>query len=119
MFSGSVEASVEEFDSLLQVVFVVGHHSVPDHPLLPDQTLQLVSFEGLQPAGGDDQVFRMDFKIPQDSDVVIKSKHAPLLRPAVHRLRLRDGVHPDSGAGTGGDGSDWEQHVPSRLAEGG
>lgn len=119
MLPGAVEASVQELDSLLQVVSVRRHHSVSDHLLLPDQTLQLVSSEGLQPARSHDQVFGMSFKTSQDADVVVNAEHAPLLRPPVHGLQLRDGVHPDAAAGTGGDASDWEQQVPSRLTEGG
>lgn len=35
-FASAVEASVEEADPLLQVVFVQSHHSIAHHLLLPD-----------------------------------------------------------------------------------
>ncbi len=35
-------------------------------------------------------------QLTQDPDVVIDSKHAPLLRPSIHLLQFGDRVHPDS-----------------------
>lgn len=63
MFAGAVEAPVEEADPLFQVEFFQSHHSVSHHLLLSNETLQLVALEGLQPAGGDDQVFGVSFEI--------------------------------------------------------
>jgi len=63
VFAVTVESSVEEFDSLLQVVSVQCHHPVAHHLLLPDQTLQLVTTETLQPDGGSDEVPRVGFEI--------------------------------------------------------
>lgn len=64
MLAGAVETSVEETDPLVQVVFVLGHHSLPHHLVLSNQTLKFVAFEPLQPAGSNDEVFGMSYKAP-------------------------------------------------------
>lgn len=64
VLAGAVKASVQEANPLFQVVSVQRHHSVSHHLLLPDETLQLVAFERLQPAGGLNEVFGMSFEIP-------------------------------------------------------
>lgn len=33
-------------------------------------------------------------EVTQDADVIVDTKHAPLLSPPVHRLQLRDSMHP-------------------------
>lgn len=63
MFASAIETSVKEANPLLQVVSVLSHHPVSHHLLLPNQTLQFVTFEGFQPAGGNNEVFGMNFKI--------------------------------------------------------
>lgn len=93
MFAVSVEAAVQEADPLVQDVLVLGHHSVSHHPLLPDEPLELVSSEASEPHRSSDQVFWMSFKISQDADVVIDSKHAPLLRPSVQLFQFGNSVH--------------------------
>jgi len=100
VFAVTVESSVEEFDSLLQVVSVQCHHPVTHHLLLPDQTLQLVATETLQPDGAFDEVSRVGLEIAQDPYIVINPKHAPLLCPSIHNLWSWDGMHPDSAADT-------------------
>lgn len=64
MLSGAVEAFVEESDPLLQVVSVQSRHPVSHHLLFPSQALQLITSETFQPAGGDNEVFRMGFEVP-------------------------------------------------------
>lgn len=93
MFAVSVEAAVQEADPLVQDVLVLAHHSVSYHPLLPDEPLELVPAEASEPHRSFDQVFRMSFKISQDPDVVVDSKHAPLLRPSIHLLQFGNRVH--------------------------
>lgn len=100
VFAITVESSVEEFDSLGQVVSLQCHHPVAHHLLLPDQTLQLVTTETLQPDGGFDEVPRVGFEIAKDPNVVINPKHTPLFCPSIHNLRSRDGMHPNSAADT-------------------
>lgn len=63
MFASAVETSVEKADPLFQVVPVQSHHSVSHHLLLPNETLQLITLETLQPAGGHDEIPRVGFKI--------------------------------------------------------
>lgn len=63
MFANAVEVSVEEADPLLHVVSVHGHHSVSHHLLFANETLQFITFESLQPAGGQNKVFGMSLKI--------------------------------------------------------
>lgn len=63
VFASAVEASVQETDPLFHVVSVQSHHSVSDHPLLSNQSLQFIPFETLHPAGGPYEVFGMSFKI--------------------------------------------------------
>lgn len=60
MFPKAVEVSIEEADPLLHVVFVLCHHPVSYHPLLPHQTLQPVATETLHP---DNQVLRVGFEV--------------------------------------------------------
>lgn len=64
MFASAVEAFVEEADPFFQVVSVQSEHSVANHLLLSNQTLQLVPSEALQPAGSQNKVFGMSLKVP-------------------------------------------------------
>lgn len=64
MFASAVEASVEEVYPLLQVVLVLSRHSLSHHLPFSKCPLQFITFESFQPAGGDNEVFRMSFKVP-------------------------------------------------------
>jgi len=87
MLAGTVEAAVEEADSLLQVVSVVYKHPVSHHLLLPDQTLQLVAFETQQPFWTHNQLPRMDLKVTKNPNVVVNPIHGLLWSPSVYLLR--------------------------------
>lgn len=63
MFAVTVEPSVKITDPFFQVVSVQRHHPVSHHFLFPNQSLKFVSFETFQPAGGDDKVLGVSFKV--------------------------------------------------------
>lgn len=96
----SVEATVQVTDTFLQIVSVVCHHSVSNHPLLPNRALKFVSTKTLQPHWSSYNVFGMYLKISQNANVVINSKHCPLLCPSVHHLKLWDGRSLTTAANT-------------------
>lgn len=96
MFAVAVKAAIQEAQSLLQYMFVLGHHALSHHLLLSHQPLVLVTPETTQPHRPPDQLFRVSFKITQNADVVVDAEHASLLCPPVHLLQGRDGVHPQS-----------------------
>lgn len=64
VLAGTVESAVQEADPLVNVVLVLSHHPAAHHLLLPDQPLELVALEALQPGGAHDHVPGVRLEIP-------------------------------------------------------
>lgn len=85
----SVKVFVEIADPFVKVVQVLSEHSVSNHSLLSDTTLQLISSPASKPHWALDQFFWMLLEVPQDSNVVVYTKQSPLLVPAVNHSGRR------------------------------
>lgn len=96
VFAVSVETAIEKAYPLFQVMPILCHHTISNHLLLSDETLKFISLETFEPYRTFDQVFWMGSKVTQYPNVVIDSKHAPLLSPSVHLFWFGNSMHSNS-----------------------
>lgn len=59
----SVKVFVEVADAFVKVVQVIKEHSISNHFLLSDTTLQFIPLPASKPSGAPDQFFGVHFKV--------------------------------------------------------